>query len=199
MTDQPIQPRGFQPKDLKNTLGRRPTPAPTPSPDPPLAPVPETQPSPGSHLELSAQPAAASNLARPGAVREPPPASPRRRPHTVFYLPLDLSNDLREFARSRNKTNADVIFDALESTLEELPQLMRPSDGGEATDGTQGMFTRVPAKPVGQKVQISGRIQDDNLAVIDQLVKQHGAESRSHLVEVALRAYLSTHTPVPSR
>lgn len=117
----------------------------------------------------------------------------------MFYLPLDLSKELREFARSRNKTNADVIFDALESTLEELPQLLKPAAGPAAGDAGQGVFTRTPAKPVGQKVQISGRIQDDNLTIIDRLVDQHGAESRSHLVEVALRAYLSTRTPVPAR
>lgn len=188
MTDRPIQPRGLQPKDLKNTLGRRPTAA--PAVHPPVEAVPAAnRPEPA--------PAAAPE---PAAAREPQPEAtrPRRRPHTVFYLPLDLSKELRELARRRNKTNADVIFDALESTLEELPQLLNPQAGGEA-DSSHGMFTRTPTKPVGQKVQISGRIQDDNLAIIDRLVNQHGAESRSQLVEVALRAYLSTHTPVPAQ
>ena len=194
MTDQPIQPRGFQPKDLKNTLGRRPTAAPTPAPHPPVVAVPtatQPEPSPTTEPEATSRPAAATG---PHTVREPQPIRPRRRPHTVFYLPLDLSKELRELARSRNKTNADVIFDALESTLEELPELLKPPAGGE-----DGMFTRTPTKPVGQKVQISGRMQEDNLAIIDRLVDQHGAESRSQLIEVALRAYLSAHTSAPAR
>jgi hypothetical protein len=201
LTDQPIQPRGLQPKDLKNTLGRRPTAAITslhPSTEAVLA---ANQPQPGPTTEPAPAPELAA-VPGPGAVREPQPepVRPRRRPHTVFYLPLDLSKELRELARSRNKTNADVIFDALESTLEELPQLLKPpAGGGEASEANHGMFTRTPTKPVGQKVQISGRIQEDNLAIIDQLVDQHGAESRSQLVEVALRAYLSDHTPVPAR
>lgn len=192
MTEKPIQPRGLLPKDLKNTLGRRPlTPIPSPQPEE----VPAASPAePTSRTQPGSQ-AAARDAEASGAR----PRSPRRRPHTVFYLPLDLSKELREFARSRNKTNADVIFDALESSLEELPQLLKPAAGGVDGDASQGVFTRTPAKPVGQKVQISGRIQDDNLTIIDRLVDQHGAESRSQLVEVALRAYLSTHTPVPAR
>jgi hypothetical protein len=188
LTDQPIQPRGFQPKDLKNTLGRRPTAA---QPPPVVAVPTTTQPSPKTEPEASTRPAA---TAEPDAAREPQSDRPRRRPHTVFYLPLDLSKELRELARSRNMTNADVIFDALESTLEELPELLKPPAGGE-----RGMFTRTPTKPVGQKVQISGRIQEDNLAIIDRLVDQHGAESRSQLIEVALRAYLSAQSSAPAR
>lgn len=195
MTDQPIQPRGLQPKDLKNTLGRRPTAAPPslpPSPESVLADSPQLGPEPPA-AAAPEPPAVPDSQATLDRQRTPP----RRTPHTVFYLPLDLSKVLREFARSRNKTNANVIFDALESTLEELPQLLKPPAEGEGDD-RHGMFTRTPSKPVGQKVQISGRIQEDNLAIIDRLVDQHGAESRSQLVEVALRAYLS-RTPVPAQ
>ncbi len=195
MTDQPITPRGLQPKDLKYTLGRRPSAPPSPAVDAaPDAALPEPTPKPDP--VATPEPVAASDSE---TASKPRPTPPRRRPHTVFYLPLNLSTKLREFARRRNKTNADVIFDALESTLEELPQLLRPPAEGEGIDVSHGMFTRTPTKPVGQKVQISGRIQEDNLAIIDRLVEQHSAESRSHLVEVALRAYLSTHAPVPAR
>lgn len=196
MNDRPIQPRGLQPKDLRNTLGRRPTAVSTPAASPapgaaePVAAA-EPQQSPRSQPEPVPAPGAGSGVP---SVREQQPARLRRRPHTVFYLPVDLSKELRELARSENKTNADVIFDALESTLEELPELLKPPAGGE-----DGMFTRTPTKPVGQKVQITGRIQEDNLTIIDRLVDQHGAESRSQLVEVALRGYLSSHTSAPTR
>lgn len=208
MTDQPIKPRGLQPKDLKNTLGRRPSAPPTPPPAVEAAPATvQAGPAPTSGPVITpaapgpaAPPAAAAAaVPDPGTVPGSGAVRPRRRPHTVFYLPLNLSTELRDFARQRNKTNADVIFDALESTLEELPELLKGPAGGPGGDVSHGMFTRTPTKPVGQKVQISGRIQDDNLAIIDRLVDQHGAESRSHLVEVALRSYLSTHTPVPAQ
>ena len=208
MTDQPIKPRGLQPKDLKNTLGRRPSASTPPPPATEAAQAPTgAEPAPTGN---PARPESPSSVASATAAQAPAaPAQnglsgagaprPRRRSHTVFYLPVNLSTDLRDFARRRNKTNADVIFDALEATLEELPQLLKPETVDEAGDAGRGMFTRTPTRPVGQKVQISGRIQEDNLAIIDGLVDQHSADSRSHLVEVALRAYLTSYTPVPAR
>lgn len=132
-----------------------------------------------------AQPATDTAPAQPAADGQARPQ--RRRDHTVFYLPIEVSDRLRDVARRQNKTNADVIFDAIEAALPELPSLLaQPSS---QRDG--GVFDRRVMKPVGQKVQISAVISGRNLAVIDQMVADHGADSRSQLVEASLNVYLA--------
>lgn len=105
----------------------------------------------------------------------------------MFYLPVDLSKQLRTAAQQQSKTHAEVIFDAIEARLDDLDDLLH---AGAAKPGPGGVFTRTEPKQAEPKVQVSGQIRSDNLRVIDRLVEQHGADSRSQLVEVALRAHL---------
>lgn len=236
MTSKPITPKGYEPRDLSGTLGRRPRPAepqpaPTDTAQPPEAEPAEPTPTAAAIEDADTGPtgpaaapdgrlfAEATPPLRPAPARSEPPSPPRPNPpvapstaaagkgqgrakppedrrtqHSVFYLPLELSDRLRELGRRDNKTNADVIFDAIEANFDELPRLLSaepaPDDGG--------VFTRPKARPVGQKVQVTARIRNDNLRIIDQLVGQHGAESRSRLVEVALHAYLTEHAGSPT-
>lgn len=227
---EPITPRGFEPRSLKHSLGRRPT--------APRSPTSAGQSSPGeappdqSPVDVP-RPAAATTAQDPGqtafphvvgepavaqpqvagkqprskgtktsrdaqhkpATQAPRPSSPadvRGRPRAprgqiVFYLPVELSRQLRAAAHQQSKTHADVIFDAIESRLDDLDALLHEE---EPAPPAAGVFTRNEAKPAEPKVQVSGQIRADNLKVIDRLVEQHGADSRSQLVEVALRAHL---------
>lgn len=147
-------------------------------------------PPPANQLQArSSAPLPAQSSGLPSARSTEAPKPRRRRPNTVFYVAIDVSHRLREFARRHNKTNADVIFDALEANLEELPALL--SSARHPSGDDDKVFARTQPKPVGQKVQLTGVVHDSNLAIIDRLVEQHDAESRSQLIEVALRAYLA--------
>ena len=237
---EPITPRGFEPRSLKNTLARRPTRPPSQTPPEHASPsqasqgespvdvarsaaatdapetteaaalhtgeraTGETAPLPASSERASAPPRvpAKQSRSRAGQTRHggrgeaagsgtASPAGARTRPRAprgqiVFYLPVDLSRRLRAVAHQESKTHADVIFDAIESRLDDLDALLHTEEPTPAV----GVFTRAEAKPAEPKVQVSGQIRADNLKVIDRLVEQHGADSRSQLVEVALRAHL---------
>lgn len=182
---EPIQPRGMKVPNLSHALGKK----------RPSTSAATTTPSPRA-AEEAEHPATPSRTEPPAVVatskpRDPKPAAPAhaRSPHTVFYLPPDLCDLLRKTAHAQHKTNADVMLDALEATVEELQDLI---NADRAEPETGGVFTRTRPRPVGQKVQITGRIQPGNLKVIDRLAAKCGADSRSHLVDVALRAYLTT-------
>lgn len=143
--------------------------------------------------QLQARSSSAQSAAQPSVLsstRSESLKSRRRRPNTVFYVSIDVSRQLREFARRYDKTNADVIFDALEANLDELPALL--SSARHPSGDDDKVFARTQPKPIGQKVQLTGVVHDSNLAIIDRLVEQHDADSRSQLIEVALRAYLAT-------
>ena len=232
----PITPRGFEPRSLKNSLGRRSTVPPARTPpgqaSPGQSPADIDRPGAATTAQDSVEPtsdvvaqrdagesaplpASAAQADRAPAKQQPrsrasktghgaqheraprsagtgKPADARTRPRAprgqiVFYLPVELSRQLRSAAHQQSKTHADVIFDAIESRLDDLDALLHEA---ESTPPAAGVFTRSDAKPAEPKVQVSGQIRADNLKVIDRLVEQHGADSRSQLVEVALRAHL---------
>lgn len=137
----------------------------------------------------------ASKAPRPGDARRRPARRPRLTGHTVFYVPVDLGTRVRDFARQRDLTNAEVIFDAIEATQDQLPQLLAAPT---TPSGPNRLFTRTEKRPVGKKVQISAAIGSANLQAIDQLVADLGADSRSQLIESALSAYLDAHAAAPA-
>jgi len=215
---EPITPRGFEPRSLKNVLSRRPaaveptgqqlpadpgtavqsrtetpggaaaSPAPPERPDSAVsASTPARQQSPvarprAARPRTAGAPSAPKEAAASGRAR---PRAPRGQ--TVFYLPFDLSERLRDAAREQAKTHAEVIFDAIEAQLDQLGALLHDA---EPVPSAVGVFSRAEPRQAGPKVQVSGQIRSDNLRVIDRLVEQHGAGSRSQLIEVALRAHL---------
>lgn len=204
----PITPRPKQILNLRHTLAARPDPRPPASPA--AQPTPVAEPSPTEPAADAQAPAATEDRAsrsakrdKPGPVHPGGPAHPagedasrpsQRRAHTVFYLTIDVSDRLRDVARRQNKTNADVIFDAIEAALPQLPDLLTPARVSGRPGG--GVFDRGAVKPIGKKVQMSAVISGRNLKVIDQLVAEHGAQSRSQLVEASLNVYLTDLDPV---
>ena len=196
-----------QPKrivNLSNTLGSRPAPRrPQAVPSEPAPPASSATPgrSPSPSGEPEPTPIAKSRNSREsrrgGAAadrNEQEPSAGRRtrqRDHTVFYVPLEVSEQVRDMARRADLTNADVIFDAIEATQDDLPRLL---PAAVIPAGNDRLFARAERRPVGKKVQISAVISPSNLAAIDGLVEKLGADSRSHLVEVALSAFFTSDT-----
>ena len=126
------------------------------------------------------------------------PGRVRRRDQTVFYLPIDISDQLRDAARRNNQTNADIIFDAIEASMPDLPRIVEENRTTTGPSEGDGVFQRAGTRPVGRKVQVSAVVSDTNLAIIDQLAAEHGAESRSQLVEASLTAYFAASGAVPA-
>lgn len=213
----PLQPRGAQIKSLGAVLGQRPNPAARPSPTtartPPAPDTPDTaesaaDPAPEPKTGKPAAPrSAATRPAAPRETREGRPAKPpsprsaatggsarssRSRGHTVFYVAIETNNQVRARARQEDLTNAEIIFDAIEATRDELATRLSPD---YTPPGSGQLFARPDRRP-GKKVQLSAIISDRNLAAIDTLVGDLGAESRSHLVEVALAAYFQAQATV---
>jgi len=116
----------------------------------------------------------------------------------VFYLPIDISDQLRDAARRNNQTNADIIFDAIEASMPDLPRIVEENRTTTGPSEGDGVFQRAGTRPVGRKVQVSAVVSDTNLAIIDQLAAEHGAESRSQLVEASLTAYFAASGAVPA-
>jgi hypothetical protein len=192
-----------QPKrivNLSNTLGSRPAPRrPQPAPSEPApasessAPsASESEPTPITKARKTRDARDARGGGGASSRSDQEPAAPRRtrqRDHTVFYVSLDVSEQVRDLARRADLTNADVIFDAIEATQDQLPRLLTVPTTPAAGDR---LFARAERRPVGKKVQISAVVSASNLAAIDGLVEKLGADSRSHLVEVALSAFFTS-------
>lgn len=102
----------------------------------------------------------------------------------------DVRDKLSRFRERTGWTTATVIIAAIEQagSVEELEEILYPGArvGGTffAVRGTSSSST--PRKHVSVFV----RMNAEDLDVLDQLVDQTGARSRTHLVDAVLRHYL---------
>lgn len=127
--------------------------------------------------------------------RADPPADVAKRPHTGaltasnVHIPLAVLDDVKKTQAERNMASGDVIIVAIEATYERLKVLLRP----RATAGGNLFGARVsrPARtPLTEPVTpLTYRLTSEEYEVLDRLVDELGATSRSHLVRVALNTY----------
>ena len=142
---QRIEPQPKRLVNLSNTLGKRPIPQRTLEPSPPVE-APPTQTSDARPAQPTTTPPAddaeteqptqrrrsstprtrstsrqTGGAADTGGERTRPT---RLRDHTVFYVSVEVSEQVRDLARRESLTNADVIFDAIEATHTDLPSLL---------------------------------------------------------------------------
>lgn len=105
-------------------------------------------------------------------------------------LPLSVASKLREHARATRQTQVDVIFDAFNATRHRLADVLRTDE----TDTGEDLFRRTPKRDRFEdepRVTVSLRILSDNLDIVDDLVSQSGAGSRSRLLTQVLRDHLN--------
>jgi hypothetical protein len=95
--------------------------------------------------------------------------------------------------RSQGTLYLDQVLDAIETTYDQLADLVTRATGTTQVQGR--LFERAAltnAQPAEQRVQLTIRgVLDSQLRIIDDLVEQTGAPSRSALVNAALDATLS--------
>ena len=181
---------------------------PTETPTKPSEPLQEAAGAPESDAGPSAAPegrsgdgASQGRTERPVASR--PSTTPRRgRPPTaapaagqgrlVLWTPVSIRARMQAVRQDKGTLYLDQVLDAIEATYDEIGDLVARATGPVQVQGR--LFERTAAAPVEgaeQRVQLTIRgVLDSQLHVIDELVDQHSAGSRSALVNAALDATL---------
>lgn len=139
--------------------------------------------------------------AEPDATEQPEPAADAA-PATAgavrasnVHIPVALIDALNETKRTTRMSNGDIIITALEQTYEQLKTLIhpRPTTGGALFSQR---VSRPPRTPITEPVTpLNYRLSTEDYAVLDKLVDDLGATSRSHLITVALSAYYKHQPP----
>jgi hypothetical protein len=166
--------------------------APVPRPAAPLA----TAPAP---VEASPEPTAATPGQadiQPEPSRAAPPRSSAvdgdRIQPVIVYLPASLRDQVRERAAETRSTYTELALEAIDATYPRLGDLITK---GQPKPRDHSLFAG-PARPRRQRhdepqVQVSLRPARRDLEVIDRLVVDLRAPSRSALIATALTAHLT--------
>lgn len=114
----------------------------------------------------------------------------------AIELPVDIDQRLAAYIEATRKTHPTVLLDAVESTYEQLPDLIREALGDEPAPKVS-LFNRTPMQvstrrlPRGEeKVRRTVKLTASNRALLDELAVKLGAPSRTFLVVTAYDAYL---------
>ena len=114
----------------------------------------------------------------------------------VYVLPAAKAAAQQRRARDR-VTNAEVAFAAIDTTFPELQQLLQSRRTVKRKDGSLFPSRRQrtrgsSAEPQSRRVAWVLQATAEELGVLDSLVVELGAESRSELIAAALEAHLLT-------
>jgi len=194
MSDLGKQPVERQPDKLGSAFGapRRGSGAAALGAPPPSAPVMEP-----AVEQPPAKPAAKpkTSPSKPVPAKAKPKNRSGTRPvTTAVYLPRSVRDRLRTAADRDGLTYTDILLDAIDAEHHRLADLLGPTQIARRDDS---LFSgRRPARGAQRssgddQIQITVRPTRDDLAVIDQLVAEHGAPSRSGMAAAVLDAYLS--------
>lgn len=178
-------------------------------PQPPTAdPAEEPQGGPSAAAQTppeSLPPAPAAE--EPSVQAEPEPAREEEQgdqaPHeqgpapatsqSIVYLAPGLRDALDAARKRDRRTNADLVFDAIDRAQHQLPELIRRQQRLDRPPNS--LFSARPSRtrqrattPSERTVPFSFRATADELAVIDRLVEETNASSRSSLVAAAVAA-----------
>jgi hypothetical protein len=173
-----------------------PSPAPTPAPQRAVeAPAPEPPEPERRPAKKASRPATKRTPApRPAPTPAVPvdvPTSTSTVQVSVYLLPAALQAVRREVRRTK-RTNADMAFTAIDATHRDLPELVARRRIIPREEGS--LFpSRVRHRATGdesRRILWSMQATPDELQVIDQLVDDTGAASRSELISVAVEAHL---------
>lgn len=152
--------------------------------------------SPPSAATGSPEPAARSRRGRPPKAASAQQASTGQpsagKGCLVLWTPLPIRARMQAVRANQGRLYLDQVLDALEATYDQLADLISQSTTSTRTQGRLFERTSLPlTEPAERKVQLTIRgVLDSQLRVIDDLVEQTGAPSRSALVNTALDATL---------
>ena len=111
-------------------------------------------------------------------------------------IDVTVHKELRRFAVRTELSFATIALRAIEANAAELSQLWRRPP---AAPVRTGLFGSVPDRPGNRRAepaaQVQLRLQASDAAVLDGLVAEWAAPSRSALVNEGLKRYLTTEVP----
>lgn len=113
---------------------------------------------------------------------------------TSMRLGDDVRDRLSQFRLKTGWTTATIIIAAIEQagSVDELEEILYP---GERVGGTFFAVRGTGSASTPRKQgSVFVRMNAEDLEVLDQLVDQTGARSRTHLVDAVLRHYLKEET-----
>lgn len=109
----------------------------------------------------------------------------------VVYLPASVRDRLRTHTGHQDgATYTDVVLDALDALHEQLEQLLAGARTGRQEGSLFQDRERLRQRHNEHQVQVTLRPARHDLAVIDRLVRDHNASSRSTPIARVLDAYL---------
>ena len=170
----------------------------------PAMSLPPRRPAAAGPQRRDAQPAQPETA--PQAAPEPParaqepevtPAGARVHASNA-QIPVELVKPVTERCRERQITHGELIIAALEANAGRLGELVTPAPtvGGSLFPALAASARRTRTEEV-TTVPLNFRLPPAHFAVLDQLVAQVGARSRSRLISAALAAYLQP-APAPT-
>lgn len=167
----------------------------TTAPQRPVQPVPDPEPTPAPKARQKASEAPQSAPQGAKAPRKPKKRAPVITGRLVLWSPVTIRTRMQAHRAATGKRYVDQVLDALEATVDDLPNLLDQASRGRQHTGR--LFEREepanPDTPVKVQLTITG-FADSQLSVIDQLVDDLGTESRSALINTALDAHLPAAT-----
>lgn len=109
-----------------------------------------------------------------------------------FTTPIPMREQLRQTARERETTLTQLVLDAIETTSDQLGELVAAEQPNHLATSSRLFPQREHSarRHDEPRIATSLRVGSINLKIIDALVHKHEATSRSELITAALRAYL---------
>lgn len=152
--------------------------------------MPQPQPDRGR----APAPPARSRVRPIGPVPVPAPAQDPRRRASNVHVPATLLPRIEAARAATGLSTGDLIVTALEAVYPDLPALLHPQVAGGSLFAPRPTRTRTH----GPLLPVNYRLPPADFAVIDRLVEETGATSRSHLITTALTAYLHRPDAAPA-
>lgn len=128
----------------------------------------------------------------PGRPRKPKSQeSTGGRRSTTFQLSSDIKTKMRTAGPKLGLSTGDLIVAAIEATADNIGDEIA-KEGGFAGGGRfAARRTHQAALEHRESSLVNARLLEADFVTIDEIVEETGARSRNHLVETALRLYLS--------
>lgn len=166
---------------------------------PPAEPATAPETAPASKAKRGRTRTAAPKTTTPPAAamaaetHQPAGESDKKDAPVQASLRESLYTKLLEYKKESGKTHPAILFDAIESTYDRLPELIKEHTIPVETthrlfDRPESAIARGDSEPKKQWIM---RVSHKNKAIIEQLTEQFGAPNPTQLIAIAYEAYLA--------